>query len=83
MAGPAVPIRQLAGPAGRLARASVRQGVLAGSGRWAPQTCPPACLRPAELVVAEPELLVPPPRRALDPSQRAPGAEKALNASRL
>ncbi len=78
MANPTVPVRLLAGAAAGLAGTFVLQGLLAGSGRWAPQTLPPIRRDPAEFMVEQAESAVPAARRpTLPPAGRA-AAEKGL-----
>ena len=78
MANPTVPVRLLAGAAAGLAGTFVLQGLLAGSGRWAPDTLPPIRRDPAEFMVEQAESAVPAARRpALPPAGKA-AAEKGL-----
>ena len=72
MANRTVPIRLLAGAAAGLAGTFVLQGLLAGSGQWAPDTLPPIRRDPAEFMVEQAESAVPAARRpALPPAGRA------------
>jgi hypothetical protein len=78
MASATLPVRLLAGAAAGLAGTFVLQGLLAGSGRWAPDTLPPIRRDPAEFMVEQAESAVPAARRrALPPAGRA-AAEKGL-----
>jgi hypothetical protein len=78
MAHPTFPVRLVAGAAAGLAGTFVLQGLLAGSGRWAPATLPPIRRDPAEFMVEQAESALPAARRpALPPAGRA-AAEKGL-----
>ena len=63
MANPTLPVRLLAGLAAGLAGTFVLQGLLAGSGRWAPDTLPPIRRDPAEFMVEQAESALPEARR--------------------
>jgi len=78
VAGPTVPLRLLAGAAAGLAGTFVLQGLLAGSGRWAPQTLPPIRQEPAEFMVEQAESTLPPARRAQVPPKGRAAAEEGL-----
>jgi hypothetical protein len=78
MASATVPVRLLAGAAAGLAGTFVLQGLLAGSGRWAPQTLPPIRRDPAEFMVEKAESALPASRRAQVPPKGKAAAEKGL-----
>jgi hypothetical protein len=79
MANPTLPVRLLAGLAAGLAGTFVLQGLLAGSGRWAPDTLPPIRRDPAEFMVEQAESAVPAARRAQVPPKGKAAAEKGLH----
>ena len=64
MANPTLPVRLLAGVAAGLAGTFVLQGLIAGSGRWVPETLPPIRRDPAEFMVEQAESALPVARRA-------------------
>jgi len=79
VANPTLPVRLLAGAAAGLAGTFVLQGLLAGSGRWAPATLPDIRRDPAQFMVEQAESALPGSRRpALPPKGRA-AAEKGLH----
>ena len=78
MASATVPVRLLAGVAAGLAGTFVLQGLLAGSGWWAPKTLPPIRRDPAEFMVEQAESALPAARRAQVPPQGKAAAEKGL-----
>ena len=82
MANPTLPIRLLAGVAAGLAGTFVLQGLqglLAGSGRWAPETLPPIRRDPAEFMVEQAESALPAARRVQVPPKGKAAAEKGLH----
>ena len=78
MASPTVPVRLLAGVTAGLAGTFVLRGLLAGSGRWAPETLPQIRRDPAEFMVEQAESALPVARRAQVPPKGKAAAEKGL-----
>ena len=78
MANPTLPVRLLAGVAAGLAGTFVPQGLLAGSGRWAPETLRPIRRDSAEFMVEQAESALPAARRAQVPPKGKAAAEKGL-----
>ena len=78
MATPTLPVRLRAGRAAGLAGPFVLQGLLAGSGRWAPETLPPIRRDPAEFMVEQAESALPAAQRAQVPPKGKAAAEKGL-----